>query len=207
MENRGLVHVYYGDGKGKTTAALGLMLRALGHGKKAALVQFLKGAFSGEIAALGHLSGILVLRGQCGEKFFFQMTEEEKRETRRIHDEHLAQALGMIKSGEYDVLVLDEALDACALSALDTGLLAEILNHGEGRPEIVITGHQPVDWILDQADYITEMVSKKHPYDKGIKARKGIEWVYPEYCVKSKLRRTTRLESAGKQGSASLPWL
>ena len=176
MENRGLVHVYYGDGKGKTTAALGLMLRALGHGKKAVFVQFLKGAFSGEIETLKQLPGVLVLRGQCGEKFFFQMTEEEKRETRRIHDEHLAQTLGMIKSGECDVLVLDEALDACALSALDIDLLAEILNHGEGRPEIVITGHQPVAWILDQADYITEMVSKRHPYERGIRARKGIEY-------------------------------
>lgn len=176
MESRGFLHVYYGNGKGKTTAALGLLLRALGHGKKAVLVQFLKGAFSGEIEALKHLSGITVLRGQCGEKFFFQMTEEEQRETRRIHDEHLAFALRLIESGACDVLVLDEALDACALSALDTGLLKGILALGDNRPEIVITGHQSVNWIMDKADYVTEMVSKRHPYDKGIKARKGIEF-------------------------------
>ena len=168
--------MYYGNGAGKTTAALGLLLRAWGHGKRAVLVQFLKSAFSGEITALTHQPGVFILRGQCSEKFFFQMTEEEKRETRRIHNEHLFAVIQMIQRRECDVLVLDEVMDSCMLSVVDEGLLSEILNHGDGRPEIIITGHQPVDWIMDQADYITEMVSKKHPYDNGIKARRGIEY-------------------------------
>ncbi len=176
IESRGLLHVYYGNGAGKSTAALGLLLRACGHGEKAVLVQFLKSTFSGEIAALLHQPGVSILRGQCGEKFYFQMTEEEKRETRRIHNEHLFAVIQMIQRRECDVLVLDEVMDACMLSAVDEGLLSEILNHGGGRPEIIITGHQPVDWIMDQAEYITEMVSKKHPYDNGIKARRGIEY-------------------------------
>ncbi len=176
MKSAGLMHVYYGDGKGKTTAALGLALRAYGQGFQAVILQFFKGSFSGELAALEKLPGIKVLRGQSGGKFLSSMSREEKEALRHAHDGMLREALALAKQGACGLLVLDEALDACRLSMLDESILADLLECRSGGMEVVITGHQAVDWIMEKADYVTEMVKRKHPYDRGITARKGIEY-------------------------------
>jgi cob(I)alamin adenosyltransferase len=168
--------VYYGDGKGKTTAALGLALRAYGQGLRVVILQFFKNVFSGELAALDKLPGIKVMRGQGSGKFLPAMTREEKECMRKDHDRLLAEAACMAGRGECDLLVLDEALDAVCLLMADESILAGLLKNRAQGVEIVITGHQPVDWIMDSADYITEMVKHKHPYDNGIPARKGIEY-------------------------------
>ena len=104
MEQMGLLHLYYGDGKGKTTAAMGLALRALGSGKKVVIVQFLKGGKSGEIPLLEQL-GATVYRGKAGQKFVFQMNDAEKAATRALQDRNLTVAMAQ----EADLLVLDEA--------------------------------------------------------------------------------------------------
>ena len=104
MESLGLLHLYYGDGKGKTTAAMGLALRALGSGKRVVIVQFLKGGQSGEIPLLEQL-GATVYRGKAGQKFVFQMNEAEKAATRALQNKNLAAALAQ----PCDMLVLDEA--------------------------------------------------------------------------------------------------
>ena len=167
----GLVHLYEGDGKGKTTAAMGLCLRALGRGKKVVIVQFLKGASTGEIPLLEQL-GAIVLRGKSGDKFVFQMTETEKNDTRIMQTEHLQTALTL----ECDVLLLDEACAACALGMVDETLLKTAVLHRPVHREVILTGRNPAQWMIDCANYHTEMRCHNHPYNTKIPAREGIEF-------------------------------
>ena len=173
----GLTHMYYGDGKGKTTAALGLALRAAGCGQKVVVVQFLKDWKCGELNSLELLPNITVFRGKAsGGVFIKDMTDEQKAETKALHDENLRKALKLQQSGQCDMLVLDEAIDAYRLDVLDAGLFEDLLDNKPEALELVITGHKPNPELLERADYVTEMVKRKHPYDAGIKARRGVEF-------------------------------
>lgn len=168
---QGLVHLYWGEGKGKTTAAMGLALRALGNGRGVTVVQFLKGAPTGEAPLLEQL-GARVLRGQPGQKFVFQMTEEEKAACRAAETQRLREAL----ASPCDLLVLDEACAAAELGMVDEALLkSAVLRRPAGR-EVVLTGRGPATWMLEAADYSTEMRCHKHPYEQGVPARKGVEY-------------------------------
>ena len=167
----GLVHLYWGAGKGKTTAALGLALRALGAGRRVAVVQFLKGRDSGEIPLLEGL-GAQVFRGKAGTKFSFQMTGAEKAETRALQTDHLRRALAL----DADLLVLDEACAVWQTDLIDRDLLrAAVLDRPEGR-EVVLTGREPPEWMREAADYVTEMRCHRHPFEQGVPARKGVEF-------------------------------
>lgn len=168
-----MIHLYYGDGKGKTTAAMGLALRAVGHGRRVVIVQFLKNGKSGELAPLKQL-GACVFSGEAGTKFFSKMSEEERAETRRLNDENLERALEM----PCDVLIFDESCAACRLGMVDEGRLRDFVTAGEtaDKPEIILTGRQPADWMFEAADYITEMRARRHPYEEGVRARAGIEF-------------------------------
>ena len=149
MESSGLLHLYYGDGKGKTTAAMGLALRALGSGKRVVIVQFLKGGQSGEIPLLEQL-GATVYRGKAGQKFVFQMNEAEKAATRALQNQNLAAALAQ----PCDLLVLDEAGSAWELDMVDKALLQKAVRERPAARECVLTAHQPPQWMLDEADYV-----------------------------------------------------
>ena len=132
---QGLLHLYWGDGKGKTTAAMGLALRALGAGKRVVIVQFLKGGNSGEIPLLARL-GAEIYRGKAGQKFVFQMTPEEKAATRELQDQNLAAAMAR----PADLLVLDEpvtGLDPAAADDLYRTL--RYLNRTEGMAVVMVT--------------------------------------------------------------------
>lgn len=168
---KGLVHLYWGEGKGKTTAAMGLALRALGRGRRVVIVQFLKGWPSGEVELLTGL-GATVLRGKAGEKFVFQMTEAEKLASRAIQDENLEQALAR----ESDLLVLDEACAAAELGMVNEALLRRAVLERPLAREVVLTGRAPQAWMREAADYETEMRAWKHPYERGIAAREGVEF-------------------------------
>lgn len=169
--NKGLVHLYWGEGKGKTTAAFGLALRMLGSGGTVAVVQFLKDGQSSELEPLRKL-GARVYSGQPGTRFFSQMTPEERQTVRARHDELLRQAL----SEPCDLLILDEACAAGRLGMVDGSLLRyAVLDRPEGR-EVVLTGRDPADWMQQAANYSTEMRCHKHPYQQGITARKGVEY-------------------------------
>ena len=157
MEQMGLLHLYYGDGKGKTTAAMGLALRALGSGKKVVVVQFLKGGKSGEIPLLEQL-GATVYRGKAGQKFVFQMNDAEKAATRDLQDRNLTVAMAQ----EADMV--------------DKDLLRRAVLQRPAGQECVLTAHAAPQWMLDAADYVTEMKCIRHPYQKGIAARKGVEY-------------------------------
>ncbi len=167
-----MIHVYYGNGKGKTTAALGLALRSAGYGRDVVIVQFLKNSSSGELESLSKFPNIRLFRGKSGG---FKMNEEQSAETAAIHNCNLNMASQLVFDGKCDLLVLDEGMDALRKGLLDEELLRKVIFFSPDT-EVVITGHQPVEWLLENADYVTEMVKKKHPFDKGIKARKGIEF-------------------------------
>lgn len=172
----GLIHLYYGDGKGKTTAALGLAVRALGYGRHVVLVQFLKNTLCGELKSLLQHSGITVLRGKAGDHFTFSMTESERQQTEKIHNENLAQALSLVRSGNCELLILDEVTDALKSGLLDEAMLRDaILNKPDGL-ELVMTGHHAIDWMIEAADYVTVMKKIKHPFDSGVAAREGVEY-------------------------------
>ncbi|MGN0661797.1 MAG: cob(I)yrinic acid a,c-diamide adenosyltransferase [Faecalibacterium sp.] len=168
---KGFLHLYWGDGKGKTTAAMGLALRALGQGKRVVIVQFLKGGPSGEIPLLERL-GATVYRGKAGQKFVFQMNEAEKDAARAVQNANLAAAM----AEEADLLILDEAGSAWELDMIDKERLRDAVLQRPEAQECVLTAHAAPQWMLDAADYSTEMKCLRHPFQRGVAARKGIEY-------------------------------
>ena len=174
MDNRGLIHYYYGDGKGKTTAALGLALRYAGQGGRVVIVQFLKNTACGEIESFLRFDNVTVLRGICGEGFAFSMSTEQLGKTKSIHEENLKKAIEIV--GKEGLLILDEATDAVETDTLDENMLKTVVAQKPENVEMVITGHAPAKWLIESADYVTEMKKQKHPFDSGIIARIGIEY-------------------------------
>lgn len=171
---KSLTHVYFGYGKGKTTASLGLIMRAVGCGIPCVMVQFLKDSKCGELDSLQKL-GVTVFRGKAPDAMFTRdMTPEQLDATRAIHNKNLAKALELTTNG--GLLVLDELLDAISLELVDESAVRGLLENKPDNLEIVITGHTKIPWIFKTADYITEMVKRRHPYDSGIKGRRGIEF-------------------------------
>lgn len=173
----GLIHLYCGDGKGKTTAALGLSLRAAGRGRRVLVARFLKTEDSGEVAALSQVSGIRLL--PCSKRFGFSwnMTEKERQEARAYYGEMLEEAWKMAVGGAgYDLLILDEIVAAVNLGFVEETRLIALLKAKPFGLEVVLTGRGPSQALADCADYITEMVMRRHPYEKGIQAREGIEY-------------------------------
>lgn len=167
-----MLHLYCGNGKGKTTAAMGLALRAAGRGKRVVIAQFLKGADSGERLVLSQLPQVTLLPVPDTVKFSFRMTDEE----RQAEAQRYQQLLSLICKEAQDcfLLVLDEA---CA--AVSTGLLPldELLSCLDRlNCEVVITGRDPAPQLVERADYITSMEAVRHPFTQGVTARQGIEF-------------------------------
>lgn len=171
----GLIHIYCGDGKGKTTAAVGLAVRCAGRGNKVLLVQFLKSRDSGELYSLAKLPDIEVMRGKESKKFTFQMNEEEKHILLIEHNKMFEQVLEKIKNGGYSLLILDEVIGALNAKVFEMPKLIEFLRHKPENLEVVLTGRTPAPELVEIADYVSEMRKVKHPMDKGIMAREGIE--------------------------------
>lgn len=171
----GLIHIYCGDGKGKTTAAVGLAVRCAGRGNKVLLVQFLKSRDSGELYSLAKLPDIEVMRGKESKKFTFQMNEEEKHALLIEHNKMFEQVLAKIKNGGYSLLILDEVIGALNAKVFEMPKLIEFLRHKPENLEVVLTGRNPAPELVEIADYVSEMRKVKHPMDRGILAREGIE--------------------------------
>lgn len=170
----GLIHIYCGDGKGKTTAAMGLAVRCAGSGRKVRLLQFLKDGKSSEFASLAHVPGIEVIPQTRTFGFTWTLTPEERAEAAAYYAGLLEEAFR--RAGDFDLLILDEALGACTTGMVDESRLLALL---DGKPEpleIVLTGRDPSPALLDRADYVTEMKMVKHPFEKGVSAREGIEY-------------------------------
>lgn len=174
-EQKGLIHIYCGDGKGKTTAAVGLAVRAAGSGLKVTFIQFLKGQMSSELKSFALLPNITLVREKLSPKFSFQMNETELTDTRAAHSRYLEKALELAESGACDLLVLDEVMGALSCGLIDEELLHRLVERKPEQLELVLTGRNPPQWLVEQADYVSEIKKVKHPYDKGIEARNGIE--------------------------------
>jgi cob(I)alamin adenosyltransferase len=171
---QGLLCVYTGDGKGKTTAALGMVLRALGQDLRCLVLQFIKGAWAyGELTSLGRLENVRIQPLGTG----FTWRKESLDEDRRLALAGWELAAAEISRAEYDLIVLDEINIVLSYGLLPVEEVVPILL---GRPEhlhIVCTGRNAPDMLLEAADLVTEMRAVKHPYrDQGIKAQRGIEF-------------------------------
>ncbi len=174
---KGLVHIYTGDGKGKTTAVLGLGVRACGWGLKVLMVQFLKGAPTGEMYSLEVLEpGFTLHRGIETKKFTWEMNNDEKAqiaaEQRRIFE----YAVGAAARGKVNLLILDEALGAISSGMLDKDTVIKFIKDKPESLELVLTGRGAAPELVELADYVSEIQAVKHPAEKGVKARKGIEY-------------------------------
>ena len=165
-----MLHLYWGDGKGKTTAAMGLALRALGHGRRVVILQFLKDGSIGEIEMLRRCGAVVYACPNA--KFTWLMTDAERAEARRTN----TRTLQTILQGSFDLLVLAEACAACKHDLVQEALLREAAARAEQGAEIVLTGREPAVWMQDAADYSTELRAVKHPDTRGIAAREGVEY-------------------------------
>lgn len=172
----GLIHIYCGDGKGKTTAAMGLAIRCAGTGKKVMIFQFLKGNTSSERRILQEVSDITLLDGYETIKFVKNMTKTEKFETKAYYHKKFIEIINIIKQNKYQMLILDEIIAAVNYGFVEEEKLIEFLQNKPKELEVVLTGRNPSERVCKIADYITEMKKIRHPYDKGIGARNGIEY-------------------------------
>ncbi len=170
----GLVIVFTGQGKGKTTAALGMALRAAGHRMNILILQFIKGTWRyGELEALKKLDNVAILPLGTG----FTWKKENLDEDRDLAMKGWEQALKAIKSGTYDMVVLDEINYVLSYGLLPLDNVLEFLKNRPPHLHLVFTGRNAPDSLVEMADLVTEMVVVKHPYkDKGIKAQKGVEF-------------------------------
>ncbi len=172
---QGLIQVYTGNSKGKTTAALGLAIRAVGHGFKVYIIQFMKGQDD-----YGELQGLKRLEPECqiehyGGKGWVQKgnsSAEDKQEANRA----FSRAKEIIADGQWDIVILDEILNAIWFELLLEDEVLQLLETKPSHTEIILTGRNASDKIKARADLVTEMLQLKHPYEQGIAARKGIEF-------------------------------
>lgn len=171
-----MTHIYCGDGKGKTTAAVGLAVRCAGAGGDILFYQFMKPETSSERIALQQVKGITVLSGYAIHKFSFQMQPAEKEAAAKGYQKQLSILLNMVKNNVYTMLVLDEIMACISAGFLTVEMVLDFLHKLPDTLEVILTGRNPDVRLLEQADYISEIQNRKHPYEKHIAARKGIEF-------------------------------
>jgi cob(I)alamin adenosyltransferase len=178
MLEDGLVQVYTGYGKGKTTAAFGLALRAAGRGLRVKIVQFLKGPDLelGERMAVVNWHLPIQIEAVAGRAGRNALAPGSTQQTRTTIDAYLRQLLQEASGGLWDVLILDELAFCLAKGLADMGLVRQIISSKARHTELVITGRDAPAELLEMADLVTSMDNIKHPYDKGLKARQGIEY-------------------------------
>lgn len=169
----GLIHLYCGDGKGKTTAAVGLAVRASGAGKRVIFTQFFKDGSSSEVEALKTLPGIRTIHAQTVKGFYRSMTPEQREQAR---EDYTALFRQVAAGKDADLLILDEIVSACNRGVVPETLVTDFLRSKPSGLEVVLTGRNPSPALMELADYITEMRKLRHPYDRGVVARRGIEF-------------------------------
>ena len=174
--DKGYVQIYTGNGKGKTTAALGLALRACGQGLRVKVIQFLKSRDCGELRALKQLGSIEILRGEGSGKFSIAWTDEDRKAVRQESKELMEKVMGWISEDQVDVLIIDEALGALSCQVIDLEDIHHLLDAKGEHVEVVLTGRNAPKELIDRADLVTEMVPIKHYFEQGVKARRGIEY-------------------------------
>lgn len=176
MNQKGMVHIYTGDGKGKTTAALGLSVRAAGRGRKVLFVQFLKGQETGEQYLLKLIPEIRHLKLANARGFFHTLTLAEQVDLIEKTRNEWKNLLSEIANEGYDLLVLDEIMATMYLGVVDEKDVLDLLHEKPDTLEIVLTGRNASEKILNEAELITEMKKIRHYYDQGVGSREGIEY-------------------------------
>lgn len=175
MARQGLVIVHTGNGKGKTTAALGLALRAVGQGLKVFMVQFIKGSWKyGELRAPEFLPGFEIR--PMGRGFVDLGNPETNPEDVALARETFGAAREKVLSGAYDVVILDEVNYAVSYGLVDVGSVLQLIREKPPGVHLVLTGRDARPEVVEEADLVTEMREVKHPFHKGVKAQKGIEF-------------------------------
>jgi cob(I)alamin adenosyltransferase len=171
---KGLVQVFTGDGKGKTSAAIGTVIRALGHGLKVYIAFFMKGDYPyGERKILAKLPGVTL--ESFGSSQFID-PENIKPEEKQAAQEALAAARRAMLSGEYDLVVLDEVNIAVAFKLLEVEVVLRFIEEKPEGVELILTGRQADRELVRVADLVTECLKIKHPYDSGVEGREGFEY-------------------------------
>ena len=175
-----MIHLYTGEGKGKTSAAIGLCVRAAGWGFKVCFAQFMKGNDTGELHVLERLPNVTIMRSEKNFGFYHTMSETDKVELTAIHNRMLDRLLELAESGEVKMFVLDEVTYPVNWKLLDREKLRRLLSFGKsgdfGEMELVLTGRDADKILRDAADYLTEMTCVRHPYGRGMAARRGVEF-------------------------------
>ena len=175
-QRKGLLLINTGPGKGKTTAALGVSLRAVGSGMRVLVLQFIKGSWDyGELHVADKFAGDLVVR-QMGRGFVKVGGPETDPEDLRLVQEAWAESIRAMHSGEWDLLVLDEINYAISYGMLDPYIVAEALRSRPEMLHVILTGRNAHPVLIEMADTVTEMREIKHAYTKGILAQRGIEF-------------------------------
>lgn len=170
----GRIHIYCGDGKGKTTAATGLAVRAAGAGKRVVFTQFFKDGSSSEIKILSNVENIRLMHCKTVRGFWSRMDASQRKQAGEDYTKLFTDV--MVAAKDCDVLILDEMISACNHGAVPEFQVADFLRTKPENLEVVLTGRNPSQVLLNFADYVTEMRKVKHPFDQGVMARKGIEF-------------------------------
>ncbi len=172
---KGLIHIYTGDGKGKTTAAIGLGIRFVGNGGKVLFTQFLKDNKSSELKVLQGINGISLLLCEETFGFYSRMNEDTKRRAKEVFSHYLEQVMEQSKQDGVGLLILDEIIGAYNYKLIECEQFLDFLRNKPEGLEVVMTGRNPSNELIELADYVSEIVKRKHPFDQGIMARMGIE--------------------------------
>ena len=173
---KGYVQVYTGEGKGKTTAALGLTFRAAGRGKKVLFIQFLKGIKTGEQISMGENENIEHIKMAETVRFFNTLSREEQAELKSRTQREWKDLKNRVAEDSKGVLVLDEIIAAMHHGLVEEEDVIELIKNRPLQMEVILTGRSASENILNEADLVTEMKNVKHYYHKGISSRIGIEY-------------------------------
>jgi len=174
---RGLIQIYTGEGKGKTTAALGQAFRAVGSGYRVYMIQFLKGSATGELYTVKRLEpDFEIFRFEKKRGFFWTLTEEQKKELAVEITEAFEFAKEVCREEACNILILDEIMGVINNKLLSIEEVCRFLRNKPEKMEIILTGRDTPEEIMEIANLVTEMKLLKHPFEQGIGAREGIEW-------------------------------
>lgn len=173
---KGFLHVYYGNGVGKTTAAVGLAIRAAGANKRVLLSRFMKSDSSSELAILKTIPNITIMKNTKVFGYYYSMSKEEKNMAYEYYNTQLHTACTTAINGHYDLLILDELLCVYSYPLIDQEYFIKFIQNPPQNLDILITGKTPVPEIISCADYISETKKIRHPYDNGVLPREGIEY-------------------------------
>ena len=176
MIQKGLVHIYYGDGKGKTTCGAGLCLRAAGAGMRVLIYQFMKDGCGNECSLLRTIPNVSFAGEKRSVKFRFRMSEAEKLLEKERYRCEFSGIVQRVLREETDLLFLDEALNAVSCGLLEEKALTDFLDQKPECLEVILTGREASAPLRERADYLSRIVKESHPYERGIAARAGIEF-------------------------------